>query len=292
MASAKIVAKAGWALLTVGALSACSSGGLSPTASTPTAQPAAPTAGVYQPAPVATQPPAYTPEPTAAYTPPAPAYTPPVQAYAPEPGPAVPAYAAPSAAGVTHVVQRGENVFRLAQRYGVTKEAIAAANGLDAAYSIKAGQTLTIPSADAGALGAPYQSAYAPSPQPDFATATSQPAGRMARPAAGPITRAFSNQTNGVEISGPIGAAVLAADAGTVAYVTQPDSSVGAVVIINHPGDMITAYGRLQNVLVRPGQRVARGAKIAEIGQPAVGDPRLHFELRRGATPIDPTPFL
>ena len=63
--------------------------------------------------------------------------------------------------------------------------------------------------------------------------------------------------------------------------------------MLQHRSGLVTIYGRVDNIRVSSGDQVRRGEKIAEVAEGAPGEtPRLHFELRRGSTPIDPTPYL
>ena len=67
---------------------------------------------------------------------------------------------------------------------------------------------------------------------------------------------------------------------------------LGNLIIVNHQNGFITAYAHNRALLVKTGQDVKRGAKIAEIGQSDATSPRLHFEIRRQGTPVDPMQYL
>ncbi|CPK84163.1 murein hydrolase activator EnvC family protein, partial [Bordetella pertussis] len=67
---------------------------------------------------------------------------------------------------------------------------------------------------------------------------------------------------------------------------------LGNLIIINHQNGFITAYAHNRALLVKTGQNVKRGAKIAEIGETDTTSPRLHFEIRRQGTPVDPMQYL
>jgi lipoprotein NlpD len=66
----------------------------------------------------------------------------------------------------------------------------------------------------------------------------------------------------------------------------------GNLVIVKHPDDFITAYAHNRSILVKEGQTVRRGQKIAELGMSDADKPMLHFEVRRGGKPIDPMSVL
>lgn len=214
-----------------------------------------------------------------------------------------PSQAAPAGGAVRHRVVQGDTVFSLARRYGSQKEAIRDANGLDFAYSIRVGQDLVIP---LGLAAATPGFAAAPTNFANVSTASTPIAYRapltqprpMMRPiAGGQIIRSFGSDfagapSDGVGLAAPAGTPVLAADDGRVAFISQPAGGVGSVVIVEHPGQIVTVYGRVTNIVVRPGQLVSRGAPLAVIAQPPSGAPYVHFELRREGRAINPTPFL
>ena len=67
---------------------------------------------------------------------------------------------------------------------------------------------------------------------------------------------------------------------------------LGNLVIIDHGNGFITAYAHNKSLLVKSEQSVKKGAKIAEMGQSDATSPRLHFEVRRQGTPVDPMQYL
>ena len=87
-------------------------------------------------------------------------------------------------------------------------------------------------------------------------------------------------------------AAVLAAAAGKVVYSGQGLRGYGKLVIIKHNKTFLSAYAHNSNILVKEGQSVTRGQRIAEIGNTDSDSPKLHFEIRRFGKPTDPIKFL
>ena len=84
-----------------------------------------------------------------------------------------------------------------------------------------------------------------------------------------------------------------AADGGTVVYVGNEVERYGNLVLIQHPGGYITAYGNNESVQVKKGETVKKGQAIAKAGASGgVPSPRLHFEVRRSGKTIDPTTVL
>lgn len=113
-------------------------------------------------------------------------------------------------------------------------------------------------------------------------------------PAHGRIIQGFSSGGNdGINIAVPEGTPVKAAEGGTVAYAGSELKGYGNLVLIRHPNGYVTAYAHNGQLDVKRGETVKRGQTIAKSGQTGnVGSPQLHFELRKGAQPIDPTSYL
>jgi len=97
---------------------------------------------------------------------------------------------------------------------------------------------------------------------------------------------------DGIDIAAPEGTAVTAAADGTVLFAGE-QSGYGAIVILKHPGGLVTLYAHASAVLVRDGQSVRRGQPIARVGQTGkTTGPHLHFEVREGTRPRNPLLFL
>jgi murein DD-endopeptidase MepM/ murein hydrolase activator NlpD len=113
-------------------------------------------------------------------------------------------------------------------------------------------------------------------------------------PARGRIIQGFSSGGNdGINISLPEGTQVKAAEGGVVAYAGNELKGYGNLVLIRHPNGFVTAYAHNAQLEVKRGDQVKRGQTIARSGQSGnVGSPQLHFELRKGSTPVDPTNYL
>ncbi len=113
-------------------------------------------------------------------------------------------------------------------------------------------------------------------------------------PARGRIIQGFANGGNdGINISVPEGTQVKAAESGVVAYAGNELKGYGNLVLIRHPNGFVTAYAHNGDITVKRGDQVTRGQTIAKSGQSGnVSSPQLHFELRKGSTPVDPTNYL
>jgi murein DD-endopeptidase MepM/ murein hydrolase activator NlpD len=107
----------------------------------------------------------------------------------------------------------------------------------------------------------------------------------------GPKQNGLKNE--GINIAVPEGTNIQAAEGGVVAYAGNELKGYGNLVLIRHEGGYVTAYAHAAKLLVKKGDLVKRGAIIAVAGQTgAVQSPQLHFEVRKGATALDPQKFL
>jgi lipoprotein NlpD len=97
---------------------------------------------------------------------------------------------------------------------------------------------------------------------------------------------------SGIGIGGRAGQPVRAAAAGRVVYAGGGLIGYGQLVILKHDETFLSAYGYNSELLVTQGQEVPRGATIALMGQGPGRQPRLHFEIRRNGTPVDPLLFV
>jgi len=100
-------------------------------------------------------------------------------------------------------------------------------------------------------------------------------------------------QNDGINVAVPEGSPVKAADDGVVAYAGNELKTYGNLVLVRHSNGYVTAYAHASEILVKRDEPVKRGQVIAKAGQTgSVAAPQLHFEIRKGSTPVDPMPFL
>ncbi len=113
-------------------------------------------------------------------------------------------------------------------------------------------------------------------------------------PAKGKILGTFSENANlkGIDIAGTVGTAVVASAGGKVVYAGAGLRGYGKLVIIKHNDTYLSAYAHNREILVKEGDAVARGQKIAEMGNTDADQVKLHFEIRRLGKPMDPTKYL
>lgn len=100
-------------------------------------------------------------------------------------------------------------------------------------------------------------------------------------------------QNDGINIAVPEGTQVKAADDGVVAYAGNELKGYGNLVLVRHANGYVSAYANASELLVKRGDTIKRGQVIALSGQTGnVTSPQLHFEIRKGSTPVDPAKYL
>ncbi|WP_182911471.1 LysM peptidoglycan-binding domain-containing protein [Paracoccus sp. JM45] len=216
-----------------------------------------------------------------------------------------------------HVVTSGETAWSVARKYNVSVKDLAAWNGLPTDMDLRVGQRLIVPKAgevpDALATTAPGSGSPTPKPPsaaeplPDETTApASAPApaapstdlgatrtaasggGPLKMPVDGSIIRVYEKGRNdGIDIAAPSGTQVTSAGSGTVAALTRDTSGV-PIIVVRHPGDLMTVYTGLENVDVAKGDTVTAGQSLGKAGNSGF----VHFEVRRGFESVDPEKML
>ncbi len=203
-------------------------------------------------------------------------------------------------AGRYHRVGAGETGIAIARAYSVPWSAIVTANNLAEPYVLRVGQRLLLPGAatlsaevraaafrvnidDIETGSAPAQTTVASTPVSNFS-------GRFIWPIIGTVAEKFGpagegRVNRGIEIAAPAGSNIRAAAGGTVAFVGNGGSAgYGGLILLRHGDGWISVYGRAAQANVANGQRVEAGQVIGSISD----DAKLHFELRRNRTPVDP----
>jgi murein DD-endopeptidase MepM/ murein hydrolase activator NlpD len=117
-------------------------------------------------------------------------------------------------------------------------------------------------------------------------------------PVRGKVITSYGAKTNGksndgINLAVPEGTPVKAAEDGVVAYSGNELKGYGNLVLIRHSNGYVTAYAHASELMVKRGDTIKRGQIIAKSGQSGeVGSPQLHFEIRKGSSPVDPLQFL
>ena len=238
-----------------------------------------------------------------------------------------PVAAAPVAASV-HVVNKGDTLHSIAHRNHIPVAELARANNLDQSARLSLGMKLTVPGAKTSAAAAAVAPATPAAPAgKTVATAAPQsarlvqPTANVGEPAAAPealvkpseatgalptfrwpvrgkVITSYGSKTNGkandgINVAVPEGTPVKAAEDGIVAYSGNELKGYGNLVLVRHSNGFVTAYAHASELLVKRGDTIKRGQVIAKSGQSGeVGSPQLHFEIRKGSSPVDPLQFL
>jgi len=217
-----------------------------------------------------------------------------------------------------HRVAGGDTLYSIAWNAGLDYRQVAAWNGIGPPYTIYPGQELSLrPTASGPTL--PVSTPKVAEPRPD--KPASPPAGRSPRPRLGSAGSTAADDTllesrsrlkwrwptvgrvvqtfvpkdrtrQGIKITGTFGQAILAAERGRVVYSGSGLIGYGQLVIIKHNPHFLSAYGHNRTILVREGDRVGRGEKIAEMGRANDGTIALHFEIRQDGVPTNPLHLL
>ena len=242
------------------------------------------------------------------------------------PAPAVSAPATTS--DHVHVIAPGETLMKLSRQYHKPLTVIAKANNIAPHTMVKVGDRIVIPGVRARQAAAPAAPKVAEKPKPAEAApqkVASAPATTTANvvtpvahnptpdkgkpdvtaamptfrwPVRGRVITAFGpkpsgQQNDGINVAVPEGTPIKAAEDGVVAYAGNELKSYGNLVLVRHSNGYVTAYAHASEIMVKRDDHVKRGQIIGKAGQTgSVAAPQLHFEIRKGSTPIDPMPFL
>lgn len=209
-----------------------------------------------------------------------------------------------------HVVQKGENLYRISLLYGVSQDELADANEITDPTRLAVGTELVIPGQRGSSQPQPSSTAgakaRASSPSRNRGASTvssreperdSDSAGtRLRWPVQGVLYSRFgprgAARHDGIDIAAPEGTLIRAAADGTVIY-AGTQRGYGNIVILRHDGDLITLYAHNQKNLAKEGETIRAGHPIATVGRTGrASGPHCHFEVRRGTTPHDPLQYL
>ena len=191
--------------------------------------------------------------------------------------------------GITHTVQKGQTLWRIARTYGVDLKSVVAANHLDDPRQIEAGRSLWIPGASQ-VLDVPV----VPPSEPSQASSTSED---FIWPVEGRITSLYGGRWGrthrGVDIAAPWGTPFRASRDGWVLVSKARAGGFGNLIVIDHGDGYTTYYGHASALLVRQGERVRQGQEIGKVGSTGHSTgPHLHFEVHQHHRPENPLYFL
>ena len=221
-----------------------------------------------------------------------------------------------------HQVIAGETLYSISRQHNVSLYVLARRNQVPSPYRIWPGQRLRLPASDTVAAAAPDDAAEggaetarqetpgertAGVPLPREKPGASRPAiappparagSRFIWPVKGRVISRFGVKPNGlhndgINIAVKKGTAVRAADNGVVVYAGNELRGFGNLLLLRHRGGWLTAYGHNQALVVKVGDVVRQGQKIARSGGTGnITRPQLHFEIRRGRKAVNPVRYL
>ena len=192
----------------------------------------------------------------------------------------------------THIVRKGETLYSIAFRYGKKPEDLARWNRLGNGSLIYPGQTLRLTAPTGSTRTTASTSRPPPKPLPKI---PDQPSPKWKWPTNGRISVEFGAKPGpgtGVLINGKNGQAIVAAAPGRVVYAGSGLIGYGQLIILKHNDTYLSAYGYTASLLVKEGQEVKQGQRIATMGEGPERKARLHFEIRRNGEPVNPRQFL
>ena len=212
-----------------------------------------------------------------------------------------------------HTVTRGDTLYSIARANGINVRQLAKANSLRSPFIIHPGQKLYIgtPAAVAAARRGGFSSkasrtdsygrgatAYGPDRNGKASARANRqvaPLGPWRWPASGTVIQRFGGPGvagKGIDIQGQLGEPVYAANSGKVVYAGDGLLGYGNLLIIRHNELYLSAYAHNNRLLVREGETVKAGDRVAEIGDSGADSIKLHFEIRRDGAPVDPLGLL
>jgi murein DD-endopeptidase MepM/ murein hydrolase activator NlpD len=202
-------------------------------------------------------------------------------------------------------VERGDTLYKIAHSNRTSVQSLTRWNNLSNPDSLEVGQVLrvapppgTATASTGSARGSTSGSASAGTSAGASSASRSAAADTPAAPASsisliwpatGNVVRGFEgNNSKGIDIANAAGTPVFAAAGGTVVYASNGLRGYGNLLIIKHNADYLTAYAHNRSLLVKEGETVQQGQKIAEMGDSDNDRVMLHFELRYAGRSIDP----
>ena len=220
----------------------------------------------------------------------------------------------------THSVVRGETLYSIAWTYGIDFRQLASTNGIASPYTIYPHQKLALQSGGGGSHSVSPSSPSTTQKPPrksvsELNSKEKSPAKKSARvsknkqqtvdekaypfrwqwPIKSKLVKSFDARSathKGIDIKGNLGESVHAANSGKVVYSGSGLVGYGNLLIIKHNERYLSAYGNNRKLLVKEGELVKVGQRIAEIGKTGTDKVKLHFEIRRDGKPVDPLKLL
>jgi len=199
--------------------------------------------------------------------------------------------------------EKGDTLYAISRSTGVTVDELVRLNDLQEPYTILPGQIIHTRSSSAPARSTAGSAADDRAPVTTTSKAVPKTQDGAAwpktvswrKPATGKIVKRFKRgaaDAKGIDIAGKQGAPILAAAGGQVVYSGDGLISYGNLIIIKHNRQFLSAYAYNQKLLVKEGEKVNAGQRIALMGSKDKSGPMLHFEIRKNGKPVDPLKYL
>jgi len=206
-------------------------------------------------------------------------------------------------------VKKGDTLYSIAWRTGRDFQDLAKWNRLESAHTIYVGQVLMTRPPSKTASGPVKKPASKPAPKSKKITSKTVSKKTESKtqkenfkrnlrwrwPSNAKVIKAFKrgdDTRKGIVLSGKPGHSVLAAESGKIVYSGSGLIGYGQLIIIKHNNNYLSAYGHNRKLLVKEGEWVTKGNKIAEMGLNEAGVPALHFEIRKNGNPLNPVAVL
>lgn len=223
-----------------------------------------------------------------------------------------------------HIVAKGDTLYNISKRYNIDLTTLSRLNNLSPPYTLSIGQKLALPATISSSrnmyadsddeVWLPTKTTTATSSKKSTVkkatktakkttsstktTTVKKRTTKFAWPVKGTVISKFGTigkgrNNDGINIKAAKGTSVKAADKGIVVYAGNELKGFGNLILVRHADGWITAYAHNQKLLVKKGQKVVRGEKIATVGDTGgVNEPQLHFEVRAGKKPVNPLSYL
>lgn len=197
------------------------------------------------------------------------------------------------AAPVSYVVKPGDTLYSISWSYGMDYHDVSAWNHLGSDYRIHPGDKLVL-AAPVAALRKPVPAATTAKHLDESLPPSSGPL-QWAWPVEGQVVRVFhagNSLAKGVDITAAQGTEIRAASSGKVVYAGSGIVGYGKLIIIKDSDAFLSAYADNDEMLVKEGDMVRIGDRIATMGLGRDNRPVLHFEIRYDGNPVDPLSYL
>lgn len=177
-----------------------------------------------------------------------------------------------------------DTIYSIAWRYGLDYRSLASRNRLKPPYRMLAGQKILLRKKSSRITREVVSLTQTVSPPVSVA--------KWLKPANGSITKTFAGLNKGINIAGQMNDPIYATAAGKVVYAGNGLRAYGNLIILKHNNTYLSAYAYSSRNLVREGEWVHSGQKIAEMGNSVRNGTILHFEIRKNGIPVNPLIYL